>query len=52
MKIKTNSYLLQLAVLLQDQINNVTDDRDLPLREAPLQELLLGQHGLILEDIS
>lgn len=46
------SYLLQLAVFLQDQINNVTDDRDFPLREAPLQELLLGQQGLILEDIS
>lgn len=45
-------YLLQLVVFLQNQVNNVADDRDLPLRETPLEELLLGQYRFIVEDIS
>ena len=39
-------------MLLQDQVNDVTDYRDLPHREPPLEKLLLGQYGLIVEDIS
>lgn len=45
-------YLLQLVVFLQDQVNDVTDDRDFPQRETPLEELLLGQYGFVVEDIS
>lgn len=45
-------YLLQLVVFLQDQVNDVTDDRDFPLRETPLEELLLGQYRLVIEDVS
>lgn len=44
-------YLFQLFVSLQDQVNDVTDDRDFPLRETPLEKLLLVQYGLIVEDI-
>lgn len=45
-------YLLQLVVFLQDQVNDVTGDSDFPLRETPLEELLLVQYGLIVENIS
>lgn len=45
-------YLHQLIVFLQDQVYDITHDRDFPLRETPLEELLLGQYGFIVENIS
>lgn len=39
-------------MFLQDQVNDVTEQRDLPVREAPLKELLPAQDGLVLEEIS
>lgn len=45
-------YLVELLVSLQDQINDVADEGDLPLREAPLEELLFAQDRFIVEDVS
>lgn len=45
-------YLFNLTVFLQNQIDDITNERDFSLREAELQELLFGQCGLIVEKIS
>lgn len=45
-------YLFHLTFFLQNQIDDITNDRDFSLREAELQELLFGQCGLIVEKIS
>lgn len=35
-------YLFHLTVFLQNQIDDITNERDFSLREAKLQELLFG----------